>query len=247
MSWYYNYHQTTVDELAARAKILLLKHPDYEPVKVSAKHGICSSWWGKSWCENLERYADWSNRIERGRKYVRNEAVIDLKINGGRINALVIGSRAKPYEVEITIAPLSSKQLAEIEHIATGKIQNLEALVEGNFPEELKEDLFCEGVLFPEPDEIKFECSCPDFAYMCKHVAAVLYGIGVRLDENPLYFFQMRGINTEKFVSGVVSGKVDKMLSKADNKSRRIIDDEDLSNMFGLELDEEKQTEPAKS
>ena len=238
MSWYYNYHQATADELTAWSKMLLLKHPEYKPVKVSAKRGICSSWWGKSWCENLERYADWSNRIERGKKYVRNEAVVDLKIHGGKINALVIGSKAKPYRVEIRIDPLSSKQLDEIERLATGRIQNLEALVEGNFPEELKEVLFRKGLLFPEPDEIKFNCSCLDFAYMCKHVAAVLYGIGVRLDENPLYFFEIRGVNTEKFVANVIGGKVDKMLSKANNKSRRIIDDEDLSNMFGLKLDE---------
>lgn len=236
MSWYYNYHQTTGQEIAARADVLLLKHPEYEPVKVSVKQGVCSSWWGKSWCRNLERYADWSNRIDRGKKYVRNGAVVDLKINGGTIEALVIGSRAKPYEVRIKIAPLSSRKQGEIKRLATGKIQNLEALVEGNFPEELKDDLFREGLFFPEPDEIEFECSCPDFAYMCKHVAAVLYGIGVRLDENPLYFFEIRGISTDEFIASAVGGKVDNMLSKAGKKSKRIIDDENLSDVFGFDL-----------
>lgn len=239
MSWYYSYYQTSGEEIAEKAQKLLLKHPDYSPVNVSVRQGVCSSWWGKSWCRNLERYADWSNRVGRGKKYVRNGAVVDLKINGGKIEALVVGSRAKPYKVEITIKPLSSKQQIEIERLMTGKIQNLEALVEGNFPEELKDDLFREGIIFPEPDEIEFDCSCPDAAYMCKHVAAVLYGIGIRLDENPLYFFQMRGVNTDKFVANVVSGKVDRMLSKANVKTHRIIDDEDLSEMFALELDED--------
>ncbi len=235
MSYFYGneYSYMSISELEEKSRRILSKHPDYDPVEVSSQKTICSSWWGQSWCKNLERYADWSNRIERGRKYVRHDAVINLKIDGGKINALVVGSEKKPYEIEIKIAPLSPERQKKIERLASGKIQNLEALVSGSFPEDLKESLFQEGVLFPEPDEIEFECSCPDYAYMCKHVAAVLYGIGVRLDRDPLCLFKMRGIETEKFISETINGKVEKMLANAKKKSSRILSGDDLS-VFGL-------------
>ena len=239
MSWnrFWWYSQMSGYEIEGRANWILERHPEYEPIEVTVRQGICSSWWGKSWCQNLERYADWSNRLERGKKYVRSGAVIDLKINGGEITARVIGSTSTPYKVNISIEPLSKERQREIEKLASGKIQNLEELVSGNFPEELKDAFFKKGLLFPEPNEIDFECSCPDSAYMCKHIAAVLYGIGVRLDSEPLLFFQMRGINTDKFMSNVLGNKVEKMLAKVeDMKSSRLIEQEDLMEMFGADM-----------
>ena len=232
--YYYSYQQTSSAEIQAKADRILSKHPEYEPVEILLRQGICSSWWGKSWCKNLERYADWENRIERGKKYVRSGAVVNLKIDGGKITAHVVGSRNKPYTVTIEIAPLSKDRQEEVERLASGKIQNLEALALGNFPEELKTSLFQKGLLFPEPDEIEFDCTCPDMAYMCKHVAAVLYGNGVRLDKNPLYFFQMRGIDIDKFIWKVIGGKVERMLENVKIKSPRILKDGDLMDLFGV-------------
>ena len=230
-----DYHYTSVAEMQANANKTLAKHKDYEPVRVTAgTRKICTSWWGDAWCRNLERYADWANRIERGRRYVRNGAVLDLKIAGGTIRAKVQGSRATPYEVEITVAPLSEKRSKEIEAQAAGKIEDLESLASGKFPDELKEMFFQEDGLFPSPKEIKLNCSCPDWAIMCKHVAAVLYGIGVRLDSNPMYFFQMRGIDIESFIGKVVGGKVETMLAHANKKSPRIMKDADLMALFGV-------------
>lgn len=233
----YVYRQMSGSEIQYRADRILDKHSDYEPVEVTARQGICSSWWGKSWCQNLERYADWSNRIERGKKYVRGGAVIDLKINGGNITARVIGSRTVPYTVNIKIKPLSIEHQQEVEKLASGKIQNIEELASGNFPEELKNAFFDEGILFPEPDEIDFSCNCPDSAYMCKHIAAVLYGIGVRLDSEPLYFFQMRGININKFIRNILGDKVEKMFAKVETlDSPRTLEDSDVIEVFGLDM-----------
>ena len=250
--YFYSYRQMSGSEIQGKADRILDKHSDYEPVEVTARQGICSSWWGKSWCQNLERYADWSNRIERGKKYVRGGAVIDLKINGGNITARVIGSRAVPYTVNIKIKPLSIEHQQEVEKLASGKIQNIEELASGNFPEELKNAFFDEGILFPEPDEIDFSCNCPDSAYMCKHIAAVLYGIGVRLDSEPLYFFQMRGININKFIRNILGDKVERMFAKVEIlDSPRTLEDTDVIEVFGLDMsdlpeiiEEEPDNEP---
>ena len=144
------------------------------------------------------------------------------------------GSADSPYDITITIAPLSEKRRKAIERQAAGKIQDLESLTSGKFPEEMKELFFEKGGLFPGPKEIKFDCDCPDWASMCKHVAAILCGVGVRLDSSPLCFFKMRGIDIEEFIGKVVGGKVESMLVHAKSRSRRIIKDADLMGLFGV-------------
>ena len=230
------FNPISISELKKNIEKSLANDKEYEPICVesSSRKKICTSWWGEAWCKNLERYADYDSRIGRGRSYVRNGAVIDLKIKGGKINARVQGSRSKPYKIKINIDALSEKQRIKIEKQASGKIQDLESLIYGNFPEDLKELFFQKGGLFPSPEEIHFDCTCPDWADMCKHVAAALYGVGVRLDSNPLYFFQMRGIDIESFVDKVVAGKVQSMLDNADKESPRILKDADLLQIFNL-------------
>ena len=236
MACFYDYYNTpSVGELRQMAKETLSKNKNFEPVIVEGNsRKICKSWWGDAWCRNLERYADWENRIGRGKSYVRNGNVVDLKIKGGKIHAKVQGSRKTPYTVKITIDMIDEKKRHRIEERATGKIQNMEALLTGTFPEELKELFFQEDGLFPSPDEIHFNCSCPDWAIMCKHVAAALFGIGVRLDSNPIYFFQMRGIDLDDFVTKVVSGKVETMLKNADVITSRVIQESEVPQLFGI-------------
>ena len=240
--YYYRTRPISKEEFKAKADSFLLTHPDCNPVETSGmtKQEICSSWWGKSWCENLERYAEWANRINLGRGYARKGAVVDLKINGGDIHAFVFGSRSDPYEVKVKIYPIPFKRQQEIEKFAAGRIQNLEELISGNFPEGLKDIFFQKGVLFPRPDEIDFSCTCADMSYMCRHVIAALYGIGVRLDSNPLIFFEMRGIDTEKFISNIVNGKIEKMLANVNNYSPRILKDADLIELFNVDIDEQE-------
>jgi len=210
------------------------KNKDIEPVIIQGTK-IAKNWWGIAWNRNLESYADYSNRIGRGKKYVRYGAVLDLKIAKGRIEALVQGSRKKPYDVVVEIDPLQKMKWEDILKLYSHKIESLEALAEGRFPKELEETFSMKGEgLFPGPDEIHFMCTCPDSAYMCKHIAAVLYGIGARFDVDPSLFFKLRDIEIKDLIRKSVEQRMDDMLKNVEKKSDREIADEDIIELFGL-------------
>ena len=195
---------------------------------------ICVSWWGKAWCSNMERYADYGSRLPRGRRYISSGAVIDLTIEEGMVHAKVQGSRRTPYSVVVRIDPLPEKKQQALIEKCSRQIHNLEDLIYGRFPDDLK-DLFLEkGGLFPSPREIHFDCSCPDWASMCKHVAAVMYAIGVRLDDNPFYFFTLRGADVDAFVAQALENRVESMLKNADCITDRVIPESDISSLFGV-------------
>ena len=205
----------------------------YDPVIVEGRT-ICKSWWGVSWCSNLERYADYASRIDRGKRYVRNGSVIDLQINKGKVSARVQGTRKAPYKVEIRISPLNEEKCHAIMDRCGRKLESLESLLSGNFPEEMKDLFFEEGGLFPSPAEISLNCSCPDWALMCKHVAAVLYGIGTRFDRDPLLFFELRGLDVNQFIDTTIQNRVEQMLEHVDNRTSRMMDsDTDITAIFG--------------
>lgn len=232
------YSQPSVEELRRKAKesasTAKKKGKNYSPIIPKTRRGeICTSWWGQAWCRNLESYADYSSRLDRGKGYVRSGTVIDLQIHDGKVLAKVQGRRRSPYNVEIRIGRLSEENCQKIIDKCSTRIESLEKLVSGEFPEELKEVFTSEGGLFPTVKEISFGCSCPDWALMCKHVAAVMYGIGVRFDENPFYFFSLRGIDVDRFIGVALENRVEKMLQNAECKSDRIID-EDISSLFGV-------------
>ena len=227
-------------EKMARAEKKLIqlkkKKQDLRPVIIEGS-AIARTWWGKAWNKNLERYADYSNRIGRGRSYVRCGSVLDLRIEAGAIKALVHGSRAKPYSITIKIKKLNRNVWQQIASGCSGMLESLEELLAGKFPKALEETFMQRDKgLFPSPKELEFDCSCPDWASMCKHVAATLYGVGARLDEDPSLFFTLRGVATEDLVSRSVSTKAEDLLKKASKKSTRIIADADLSSVFGIEL-----------
>lgn len=236
------YHQyptyVSVGEMRARAKRVLKKlkkkNPALEPVIISGRT-LARSWWGKAWNRNLEDYADYTNRIGRGKKYVRNNAVLDLRISKGKIAALVLGSRAAPYEVEIEIDMLEDRKWQAILRLCNHRIDTLEELATGKFPKELG-ILFTDRryAMFPSPEEISFSCSCPDYANMCKHVAAVLYGVGARLDDSPLLFFELRDIDGRALIRKSMEQKIESMLKNVGKKSRREIDAEEITRIFGL-------------
>lgn len=210
------------------------KDPEIEPVIIEGRT-LARSWWGKAWNLNLESYADYGNRIARGKSYVRSNTVLDLKIFKGRVVAKVQGSRAKPYEVEIRIDTLNNKRWEQVTALCNHRIDSLEQLIEGKFPKEL-EVLFTERKygMFPSPKEIHFDCSCPDWASMCKHVAAVLYGVGARLDVNPMLFFELRALDGQELVRKSMEQKLESMMKNAGKKSKREIADKDIANIFGL-------------
>ena len=206
------------------------KDPAIEPVIIEGRT-MAKNWWGKAWNKNLESYADYDNRIGRGKSYVRNHAVLNLKISKGKVEALVQGSGSRPYEVEIRIDALSCEKWDQVTALCNHRIDSLEKLLEGKFPQDL-EVLFTG--LFPAPKEICFECSCPDWASMCKHVAAVLYGIGARLDVNPMLFFELRALDGQELVRKSMEQTLASMMKNAGKKSRREISEQDIANIFGL-------------
>lgn len=222
---------------AARKLAQLKKKRDVKPVILQGS-ALARTWWGKSWNRNLEHYADYSNRIGRGRSYVRHGAVLDLSIEPGDVRALVQGSQSKPYEIVISIKKLGKTRWQQITSSCSGMFDSLPELLAGTFPKELGE-LFLrqDAGLFPSPKEIDFECSCPDWASMCKHVAAALYGVGARLDEDATLFFKLRGVDVGDLISRSVSSKAENLLEKASKKSSRIIDDADLTALFGIDME----------
>ncbi len=244
MRRYYDYGfppYVSVAEKRARARRKLeqlrKKHPDIRPVVIEGS-ALVRTWWGKAWNGNLGKYADYANRIARGRSYVRHGAVLDLQIKPGQVKALVQGSQGSPYTIMIKIKPISEPIWKQIRAACAGQLASLQELLEGRFPKGLAELFKAKGSgLFPSPQEIDFHCSCPDYAYMCKHVAAVLYGIGTRLDEDPSLFFVLRKMKMDDLITQAVQDKSERLLKQAKKKTARVIDDADLGEVFGIEME----------
>lgn len=242
MAKYWNasmqYSQISVEQLQKKAQESVdsaqSKGKKMHPIIVEGRQ-IAKSWWGMAWCKNIEQYADYASRIERGKRYVRSGAVIDLQITKGKVKARVQGTRKMPYKVEIKISPLKEDTCERIINECSSQIQNLQELVNGQFPEALNDIFLSEDGLFPSQKEISFQCSCPDWAIMCKHVAAVLYGIGTKLDENPFLFFELRGIDVNRLVDVTIKDHVDSLLEHANMPpSSRVMDDSCIETLFGI-------------
>ena len=215
------------------------KNPDIRPVIIEGRK-LARAWWGQAWNTNLERYSDYENRLGRGRSYVRQGSILDLRIHPRKVSALVQGSMAKPYDIGINIRPLAQDVWDCLVKACEGKIDSLQELLEGKFPKSLSELFLAKGGgLFPAPREITFSCSCPDYAAMCKHVAAALYGVGTRLDEDPSLLFVLRGVNVGELITKAIDRKSDELLGKSGSSRRRIITGGDIGGMFGIELDQQ--------
>lgn len=224
------------EKAARKLKELSRKNPNLKPVIL---HGtkIARTWWGTAWNLNLERYADYHNRIGRGRSYVRHGAVLDLQIDPGEVRALVQGSRSRPYSVVISIKTLKKQTWQAILTQCQGTIESLHELINGSFPKAIGEIFTHRDTgMFPSPKEIAFSCSCPDWASMCKHVAATLSGVGARLDESPDLFFRLRNVKMGDLIQQAVAGRKEQLLARASRKTSRIIEEADLSATFGIEL-----------
>lgn len=192
---------------------------------------LASTFWGQAWNKNLERYQQYDNRLPRGRSYVRNGMVIHLEIEKGGIKALVSGTSL--YEVSIHIEPLAIARWKALKHKCAGQISSLVSLLQGKIPPSMMELVTAEKEgLFPEPKDIRFICTCPDYADLCKHSSAALYGVGARLDENPELLFQLRGVDHTEIISNASEAIVsDVSLEPSTNLVG------DLSDIFGIELD----------
>ena len=210
------------------------KGQSIEPVRIEGRV-IARSFWGKSWCTNLERYSDFANRLPRGRTYVRNGSVLDLQVAKGEVCAMVSGSEL--YTVRVTIAPATTRRWRGICKDCAGSIDSLVELLQGRLSKGIMDRVCREGDgLFPAPEEIELSCSCPDWADMCKHVAAVLYGVGARLDERPELLFVLRGVNESELLARAGEGLP---LQNAAPDAAKVLDDGDVAALFGLEMAEQ--------
>ena len=197
----------SVQEMQARAAALaqkLKKQGETLNPVTSNGRGIAKSFWGRAWCRNIESYQDYESRLPLGRSYLKNGAVIHLAILPGKVEALVAGNEL--YQVNIVIDPVPPERWNALKKQCAGKIATLADLVEGRLSDAILELLSSpETGLFPSPDEIRLDCDCPDWADLCKHLAAVLYGIGARLDDDPGLFFVLRGVNRDELFAGDLS------------------------------------------
>jgi len=202
-----------------------------QPIVIDGRT-IAKTFWGKAWCEHLESFSDYENRLPRGRTYVRNGSVFDLKMSEGEVSALVSGSSI--YKVKIAIAKVAAPKWTNIVKECSGKIASLIELLQGKFSKAVMEIITDPGKgLFPHPKEIKLSCSCPDSARMCKHVAAVLYGVGARLDNRPEDIFLLRQSDHIELISKAGSSP----LAVPDtDTSNQISADTDLSTLFGIDM-----------
>lgn len=233
MSWYEFKPYVPVGERKAQALLkirkLTQKGKKLSPVILDGR-AIAKTFWGKAWCDNLESYSDYANRLPRGRSYVRNGLVIDLQIGKGKIEAQVMGS--DHYHGHIHIEPLSGQVWEKIKRECSGKIDSIVELLRGEFSQSVMAVITRHGEgLFPKPGEIKLDCSCPDWAGLCKHLAAVLYGVGARLDAQPELLFLLRGVDHTELITLAASTGVTVAMGSGTL-------DANLSEVFGIEIAE---------
>ena len=209
--------------------------PPAEPVTIAGRV-IATTFWGRAWCDNIESYRDYESRLPRGRTYVRNGSVVDLQITSGRITAFVSGTEL--YSVAISIKETARSQWRAICADCTGGIDSLVELLQVRLSM-IVMDRLCrqQSGLFPRPADIRFSCSCPDHASMCKHVAAVLYGVGARLDQKPELLFRLRAVDENDLVA-----RIETALPMSKKGSDKVLQVDDMSALFGLDMAEVSKT-----
>ena len=213
------------------------------PIRIEGR-AIAKTFWGSAWCSHLEAYSDYANRLPRGRTYARNGSVVDLHITTGQVEALVQGSSL--YKIQITFSTLSPARWAAFKKQSAGRVTNLIDLLQGRLSKEILADLtHRDSGLFPAPSEIQMKCSCPDWAGMCKHLAAVLYGVGARLDEKPELFFTLRGVEVSELIASATATAACEPAAGTQPVNDALAG-EDLSALFGVELDSGAATVPSK-
>lgn len=192
---------------------------------------IANTFWGKAWCDNLENYSDYENRLPRGRTYLRNGSVLDLQVTKGKVNAQVMGSFL--YKITVEIKAMSVNKWKTLVKACAGKIDSLIELLQGKFSKGVMSMIVDkESGLFPKPSEISMQCTCPDHAGLCKHIAAVLYGIGTCLDRQPEWFFLMRHVDHLELVASASQSDI----LTASQPSANALDESNLAGLFGIEM-----------
>jgi len=218
--------------------LLRKKSSEIHPVVIEGRV-IAKSFWGKNWCDHLESFGDFESRLPRGRTYVRNGSVCHLAIDKGCVSAKVSGSSI--YTVTINIQPLEPSRWENLKTACVGKIDSLIALLQGKFSHEVMALVIdTQTGLMPNRKEISYTCSCPDWASMCKHVAAVIYGIGARLDHQPELLFLLRGVDHNELIeTNIVNAVLTGTTSPRRSRRQSAID---LQTLFDVDIDTKRNT-----
>ncbi|NOY25208.1 MAG: hypothetical protein GXP62_04990, partial [Oligoflexia bacterium] len=235
MSRYWNQPYVSVAERRRRAERQVAKirkkGTPCDPVRISGR-AIATTFWGQAWCRNLEAYSDYANRLPRGRTYARHGSILDLQIARGQIDALVSGTRL--YKVCVQIDTLPEADWTSVRAQCAGQIDSLVELLQGKVSSKVMEVVSRHGQgLFPTPRQIHLQCSCPDWAVMCKHIAATLYGVGARLDDQPELLFSLRGVDA----SDMIEDALDRGAALPGHAQGQELPRQDLSSIFGVDID----------
>jgi len=208
------------------------KGVEIEPIEVQGRK-IARTFWGEAWCSHLEQFSDYANRLPRGRTYVRNGSVCHLAISKGKVEAIVSGSSL--YKVNIKVTPLPATKWKNVRKQCAGQIGSILELLQGRFSDNVMAIVTDKNNgLFPSPSEINLSCNCPDWAGMCKHIAAVLYGVGTRLDHQPELLFLLRNVDHEE----LITAELDIQSATSKKGKRRRLAGADLADVFGVDMEE---------
>jgi uncharacterized Zn finger protein len=224
--------ETEIKKLRTKGSVI-------SPVKIDGLK-IAKTFWGKAWCDNLKSYRDYENRLQRGRSYLRNGSVLDLQIAPREVTGLVSGSEL--YKVKVSLGEVAKTHWENLCADCAGEINSLVELLRGRFPKAVMERICRQASgLFPHPSEIRFTCSCPDHASMCKHVAAVLYGVGARLDESPQLLFRLRAVDETELLSNLGNALP---TTPTPGDTTHLLEDTDLAALFDLDMAEVEKPVP---
>lgn len=234
MSWFYNQPYMSAAEKRAKAMReagkLRKKGKHLSPIVIEGRQ-IARTFWGKAWCDHIEQLSDFESRLAKGKSYARNGSVIHLEIKPGRVEAIVSGTST--YTISIGIDPLPAKQWKAIKTQCAGRVGSLVELLQGKLSAEVMRVLIDpETGMFPDADDFRLDCTCPDFARLCKHLAACLYGVGARLDDAPELLFTLRGVDHTELLDQAGSAAA----TLGANQPKGTIADQDLADIFGIEL-----------
>lgn len=191
MSWYYNYKPSKPIQTQ-------------EGIKTKSQRGdFVKNWWATRWIEAVERVMD-AGRLRRGRSYARAGQVLAVEESAGGVTARVQGSRRTPYKVTIEVKPLSDAQWTAVFSALSERAIFTAELLNGQMPQNIEEAFAAAGVsLFPGRGELTAGCSCPDWASVCKHIAAAQYILAERFDDDPFLLFRLRGRTQEQALAAL--------------------------------------------
>lgn len=231
MSWDYDDVRESKERLERQIAKRRQRGERFEALAAPAgQKKLCTTFWGQAWCRNLESYQQYESRLPRGRSYLRQGRVYNLEIESGKLSAVVAGSEL--YETFIHIRPLPEAKWRDMVEASQGQVGSMLDLLAGKLGDGLMRILTdAETGLFPRPEEIRFDCSCPDFADMCKHVSAVLYGVGVQLDTKPEWLFTLRGVDQAELLADAKETAISGLSAPGAD-----LQGTDLSALFGIDL-----------